>query len=52
LVQQDFDAAIHALENALEANHSISRKPPQFPVMLRKMWSGQEIQQWIEKNWN
>ena len=27
------------------------RKPPQFPTMLRKMWSGGEVQQWINENW-
>lgn len=25
--------------------------PPKFPTMLRKMWSGQEVQDWIEANW-
>ena len=28
------------------------RKPPQFPTMLRKMWSGSEVQQWINENWS
>ena len=28
------------------------RKPPQFPTMLRKMWSGREVQDWINENWN
>ena len=27
------------------------RKPPQFPTMLRKMWSGTEVQEWINENW-
>lgn len=27
------------------------RKPPQFPTMLRKMWTGAEVQQWINENW-
>lgn len=27
-------------------------KPPQFPTMLRKMWSGSEVQAWIDDNWN
>lgn len=26
--------------------------PPQFPTMLRKMWSGTEVQEWINENWN
>lgn len=24
---------------------------PQFPTMLRKMWSGSEVQDWINRNW-
>lgn len=24
---------------------------PQFPTMLRKMWSGGEVQAWINDNW-
>ena len=27
-------------------------KPPQFPVALRKMWSGAEVQAWIDEHWN
>ena len=27
------------------------RNPPQFPTMLRKMWSGAEVQKWINENW-
>lgn len=26
--------------------------PPRFPTMLRKMWSGSEVQAWIDENWN
>lgn len=26
-------------------------QPPQFPTMLRKMWSGEEVQAWINKQW-
>lgn len=26
--------------------------PPQFPTALRKMWSGTEVQQWINQHWN
>ena len=26
--------------------------PPQFPTMFRKMWSGGEVQQWINENWS
>lgn len=25
--------------------------PPRFPVMLRKMWSGGEVQAWIDQHW-
>lgn len=28
------------------------RTPPQFPTALRKMWSGNEVQDWINANWN
>ena len=28
------------------------QEPPKFPTMLRKMWSGGEVQQWINENWN
>ncbi len=27
-------------------------QPPRFPTMLRKMWSGGEVQAWINENWN
>lgn len=30
----------------------LHRKPPQFPTVLRKMWSGTEVQEWINENWN
>lgn len=30
----------------------IEREPPKFPTMLRKMWSGTEVQEWINENWN
>lgn len=29
-----------------------AQQPPKFPTMLRKMWSGGEVQQWINENWN
>lgn len=31
---------------------SPQRQPPQFPTMLRQMWSGSEVQEWINENWN
>ena len=27
-------------------------EPPNFPTALRKMWSGSEVQQWINENWH
>lgn len=27
------------------------RSAPKFPIMLRKMWSGGEVQDWINANW-
>lgn len=30
----------------------ITRPSPRFPTMLRKMWSGGEVQEWIDRNWN
>jgi hypothetical protein len=27
-------------------------KPPRFPAVLRKMWSGTEVQEWINENWS
>lgn len=27
-------------------------QPPKFPTMLRKMWSGSDVQQWINNHWN
>jgi hypothetical protein len=29
-----------------------SDQAPRFPTMLRKMWSGAEVQAWIDENWN
>jgi hypothetical protein len=43
----DRDALITAIKAALEAKV----EPPSFPTMLRKMWSGGEVQDWINKNW-
>ena len=28
-----------------------AQQPPQFPTALRKMWSGAEVQQWINEHW-
>lgn len=51
-------AAESQVERALKAEARIAEleaeqaKPPQFPTMLRKMWSGGEVQRWINENWN
>jgi hypothetical protein len=28
------------------------QQPPRFPTMLRKMWSGAEVQAWIDEHWH
>lgn len=47
---------LHQLEVALLPPWWIytptQRQTPQFPTMLRKMWSGSEVQEWINENWN
>ena len=40
-----------------DGNPSMHRSPPQrervvFPTMLRKMWSGGEVQAWLDENVN
>ena len=44
-------AELGALEWALVNLPPAQRNPPQFPTMLRKMWSGAEVQKWIKENW-
>lgn len=39
------DAALAAEQPQPEA------QPPRFPTMLRKMWSGGEVQAWIDQHW-
>jgi len=41
-------------EQVIEAIKRAKRAepPPRFPTMLRKMWSGSEVQEWINENWN
>lgn len=41
-------AAVIELANRLLRAPS---KPPTFPTMLRKMWSGAEVQAWINEHW-
>ena len=43
----EFDEEITAIKAALEAKD----EPPRFPTMLRKMWSGGEVQNWINEHW-
>ena len=40
--------AMEALDDAIEDQ----RERIVFPTMLRKMWSGGEVQQWLDKNVN
>ena len=42
-----YDQAITAIKAVLEAKD----EPPRFPTMLRKMWSGTEVQEWVNENW-
>lgn len=44
-------ARIFNSNTALYTSPPAQRKPPQFPTMLRKMWSGAEVQKWINENW-
>lgn len=43
---------IAALQREVEGMRSASRPAPRFPTMLRKMWSGGEVQAWINEHWN
>ncbi|KVO82436.1 hypothetical protein WL21_08940 [Burkholderia ubonensis] len=50
------DDHIDALENAIKIQRGTLKLPearaklPCFPVVLRKMWSGGEVQHWIDEN--
>lgn len=47
-----FDKLMPALVNARAAlQQAPAQEPPKFPTMLRKMWSGSEVQEWIDRNW-
>lgn len=37
--------------NARADGSAPTKMPPAFPTALRKMWSGQEVQDWINLNW-
>ena len=43
---------VMAVEYAPYSDPQPKREPPKFPTMLRKMWSGGEVQDWINENWN
>jgi len=50
-----FDEELHHLKKRLLQKNFVS--PPQrervkFPTMLRKMWSGTEVQAWLDENVN
>jgi len=30
----------------------VDSEPPRFPTMLRKMWSGREVQEWVNEHWH
>lgn len=46
---QILDRAILALSS--QPAQPVQQEPPKFPTMLRKMWSGGEVQDWIDRNW-
>lgn len=39
------------VESVLSGEDVVPLNAPSFPVMLRKMWSGTEVQDWIVQNW-
>jgi len=41
----------HKLSKRTSAALEAKDEPPRFPTMLRKMWSGREVQDWINENW-
>lgn len=43
---------VSAALSASSAGANVVRPAPRFPTMLRKMWSGGEVQDWIDRNWN
>ena len=48
------DASITLTEALIQESvkKSKSANIPQFPASLRKMWTGSEVQEWIDANWN
>jgi hypothetical protein len=52
---KEVELELHRLKNALEmANKALEAKHQKvvFPTMLRKMWSGGEVQAWLDENVN
>ena len=41
----------YEIRNAKITAPQPAQQPPRFPTMLRKMWSGAEVQQWINEHW-
>ena len=50
-LRQQFDSYADVTVHPLYTSPPAQRKPPQFPTMLRKMWSSAEVQKWINENW-
>jgi hypothetical protein len=47
-----FDSCeVRLSEKLQESEKEIKDEPPQFPTMLRKMWAGREVQDWINEHW-
>jgi hypothetical protein len=42
---------LDALIAEVERLTKVDVEPPRFPTMLRKMWSGREVQEWIDENY-
>ena len=53
---EDFKEGCHrswnaAIKYTAKTNQEAKDEPPRFPTMLRKMWSGTEVQEWVNENW-
>ena len=49
-IQLTENTANHAID-AIKSALAQPQQTPKFPTMLRKMWSGVEVQDWIDQNW-
>lgn len=47
----ELEAQVEALSTELSKWKSAFGQPLKFPVMLRKMHSGGDVQKWIDENW-